>query len=206
MNQYLNLVNKLYEVIIGNLTCVNTWSVYLFDSDFDNEQELRNKVGVIWLCALVDTVEAELRFLPEAIAEAESKGWESLAHNGRQLQNLCKLTSELLNLFSREEQIFLLDLRNQWTHGYFSNRHREKVSVKYVSNGLIVTEKLEHADYSELVGRFYQKGNLDQTITPIISRALMQEHRYWKCVVVLQQTNEDIYRILKNGETFNITV
>lgn len=41
MNQHLSLANRLHEVVIGNLTCVNTWGVYLFDADFDGEPELR---------------------------------------------------------------------------------------------------------------------------------------------------------------------
>lgn len=52
----------------------------------------------IWICALLDTLEAEIRFLPEAIKEAELEGWSSLVYNGQQLQKLCKYTSDLLEI------------------------------------------------------------------------------------------------------------
>lgn len=202
----MNLANRLYEVFLGNLTCINTWGVYLFDSDFDGEPELRNKIGTIWFCALLDTLEAEGRFIPQAIQEAENEGWESLVYNGRQLQNLCKLTSELLDSFTREEQIFLLDLRNQWVHGYLAKRHRDNVSVKYAQNGKLHTEKLTRAEYTEITRMFFEQGNLDDTLSAIISRALDQKHRYWTAIGVLQKFEKEMYRILRDGETFNITV
>ncbi|WP_018128619.1 hypothetical protein [Balneola vulgaris] len=102
MDKHLNLANRLYEVFRGNITCINTWGVYLFNSDFDNEPELRNKVGIIWICALFDTLEADNKFIPQIIKEAKQEGFESLVHNGIQLQNLCKLTGELLDSFTKQ--------------------------------------------------------------------------------------------------------
>jgi|SRR5690554_1581864 len=206
MDQHLNLANRLHEVVIGNLTCVNTWGVYLLDADFDGEPELRNKVGVIWFCALLDTLEAESRFIPDAIREAEKNGWDSLVHNGKQLQQLCKLTSELLNVFTRDEQIFLVDLRNQWTHGYLANRHRDRVVVKYAENGAIKSEQIPHSEYIEITRVFFEKGKLDATLKPIVDRALDKKHRYWTAVGVLKKFEKEMYRILREGETFNITV
>lgn len=206
MDKHLSLANRLHEVVIGNLTCVRAWGFYLFDSEFDGEPELRNKIGTIWFCALLDTLGAESRFIPQAIKEAEDEGWESLAHNGRQLKNLCELTSELLSSFTREEQIFLLDLRNQWTHGYLANRHREKVTVKYTQNGELRSEHLPHADYAEITRAFFEKGNLDATLQPIIARALDKKHRYWTAVGFLKKFEKEMYRILRDGETFNINV
>lgn len=185
---------------------MNTWGVYLFDSDFDREPELRNKIGTIWICALLDTLEAESRFIPQAIREAEEEGWHSLVHNGYQLQNLCKLTSELLGSFTREEQIFLLDLRNQWTHGYLASRHRERVSVKYAQNGAIRSEHLSHTDYAKIIRKFFQQGNLDDTLKTLVERALDKKHRYWTAVGFLQKHEKEMYRILRDGETFVIKV
>lgn len=205
MDKHLNLANRLYEVIVGNLTCINTWGIYLFDDDFEKEPELRNKVGTIWFCALMDTLEAESRFIPQAIKEAEENGYDSLVHNGRQLQNLCKLTSELLDQFTREEQIFLLDLRNQWTHGYLANRHQEQVTIKFSQNGKIRSELIPHNEYADITRSFFEKGSLDETLQPILSRAFDKRHRYWEGVSVLQKLEKEMYRILRDGELFNIT-
>lgn len=206
MDQHLNLANRLHEVVIGNFTCINTWGVYLFDANFDDKPELRNKVGVIWLCALLDTLEAESRFIPDAIREAEKNGWDSLVHNGKQLQRLCKLTAELLNVFTRDEQIFLIDLRNQWTHGYLANRHRDRVAIKYADSGAIKFEQIPRSEYIEITRAFYEKGNLDETLKSIVDRALDKKHRYWTAVGILKRFEREMYRILREGETFNITV
>ncbi len=204
MNKHKSLANRLYEVICGNLTCINAWGVYLFNSDFDAEPELRNKVGVIWLCSLFDTLEAERKFIPEIIKEAKSEGWESLVHNGYQLQILCKLSSELLNLFTREEQIFLIDLRNQWTHGYLRNRHNDYVSVKYIQNGDIKYVNLSHTEFAEINRFFYEKKNLDDTLKSLILRVIDKKHRYWTAVNFLKNHEKEMYRMLLDGETFNI--
>lgn len=207
MDSHLNLANRLYEVVIGSLNAIQTWGAYLFDDDFNQrEPELRNRVGTIWLCSMLDTLEADSSYIPQVIKESEASGFDSLVHNGKQLQNLCKLTSELLEIFTREEQIFLLDLRNQWVHGYLTNRHRDKISVKFSQNGKIVKEKIPNREYAEIIGIFYDKGTLDHTLQPMINKALSKHHRYWKSIGVLQNFNSEIYRILREGERFNITV
>ena len=49
---------------MGNLSPAETWGFYLFDKAFDGEPELRYKIGVVWLYALMDLVEAQQRVLP----------------------------------------------------------------------------------------------------------------------------------------------
>lgn len=206
MDKRLQLANRLYEVIIGNLSCINAWGFYLFAPEFRGEPELRHKIGVIWFGALMDSVEADNRFIPEVIEEARNSGYDSLVHNGQQLQKLCKLSAELIEEFSREEQIFLLDLRNQWTHGYLANRHRDSVRVKYVAKAKLVLENLSHYEYRSLLEPLFARDSIDVTLQPMINRALNQKHGYWKAVGVLQKCERKMYRILRDGEVFNVSV
>lgn len=206
MDDNLKLANKLYEVVAGNLTCVNTWGAYLFHDDFVREVELKNKVGAIWLCALLDTVEAESQIVDGTLSKAEGYGFSSLSHNATQLKRFCRSTSELLEIFTREEQIFLVDLRNQWVHGYLSNRHKEDVSVKFSSGGVIVRERISRLDYAEIMEGFYGRGSIDQTLQPIIARALDKQHLYWQAMGKLQADRDEIYRCLRDDECFNIFI
>ena len=107
MDSFLALASRAYEVVVTHVTCMNNWGFYLFNSEFDNEPELRNKIGTIWLCSLLDTLEAQHRFLPEIEKEALANGWPIFAYNARRLTGIGAVTSELLGILSREEQIFL---------------------------------------------------------------------------------------------------
>jgi len=208
MDNFLNLANRLYEVLVGNLSTIECWGFYLFDSEFDSEPELRNKIGVIWFCSLIDSIEAQSRFLPQIAREAEEQGFDSLVENSKQLQNFCTLIAEFLGKFSREEQIFLNNLRNQWVHSYFAMRHREKILVKYCAKGELLTEELTSAEYSEVTRPFFENGkSLDETLATIISRMLdSKEHRYWYALEAWQKDHEAIYEVFRNGDTIKIDV
>lgn len=206
MDDNLRLANRLIEVVRGNLTCIQNWGVYLFNDDFEREVELRNKLGTIWLCALLDTVEAESKVIDDVLKKTENCRFYSLAHNAEQLKKFCGVTGELLELFTREEQIFLVDLRNQWVHGYLSARQKEEISVKFYRGGVVVREKISRLGYAGIMEEFYGGGSIDQTLQPIIARALNVEHRYWQAIGKLQKEWDEIYRCLREDKCFNITV
>ncbi len=208
MDNFLNLANRLYEVLVGNLSTFRCWGFYLFDAEFDDEPELRNKIGVIWICSLRDSIEAQHRFLPQIAKEAQEQGFDSLVENSKQLQNFCVLIAELLGEFSREEQIFLDDLRNQWVHSYFSKRHREEFPVKFCADGELVHEQITRDEYDAVIRSFYANGeSLDEILAPMISRAIdTKRHRYWYAIEAWQKDSEAIYAAFRNGDTIKIDV
>jgi uncharacterized membrane protein YcgQ (UPF0703/DUF1980 family) len=207
MDPFLSLANRLYEVVVANLTAIQAWGFYLTDPEFDDEPELRNKLATLWIGSLIDTLEAESRFLPEAAKEAKEKGFVSLAHNAQQLQNFCVIVGEVLALFTREEQIFLADLRNQWVHTYFANRHRDKISVKYADKGKIVTETLTRQQYVVVMESIYRRGDLDRDIlSPMVSRALDKKLRYWPVLGIMQRDKHKLYDALRQGERIEIRI
>ncbi len=209
MDPHLNLANRLYEVVVANLTALETWGFYLTSPEFDKEPELRNKLGVIWVCSLLDTLEAESRFLPEAAKEAQAKGLRSLVHNAQQLQNFCVVVGEVLDQFTREEQIFLVDLRNQWVHTYFANRHRDQITVKYAEKGKIITEKLTWRQYFETMDALWEKAKvsgLDNVLTPLVARALDKKLRYWPVMTILQRDRDKLYKALRDGQKIAIRI
>lgn len=209
MDPHLNLANRLYEVVVANLTALETWGFYLTSPEFDKEPELRNKLGVIWVCSLLDTLEAESRFLPEAAKEAQAKGFRSLVHNAQQLQNFCVVVGEVLDQFTREEQIFLVDLRNQWVHTYFANLHRDQITVKYAAKGKVITEKLTWRQYFEAMDALWEKAKasgLDNVLTPLVARALDKKLRYWPVMSILQRDRDKLYKALREGQKIAIRI
>lgn len=207
MDKHLELANRAYEVVIASLTPLEAWGFYLTDSAFDREPELRNRLTTLWICSVLDVMEAELRFLPEIKREAEQNGFVILADNCIQLQKYCTLAGEFLDQFTREEQIFLMDIRNQWVHGYYAARHRNIIKVKVVTNGKLEVESLDIEDFRHIVRSFYEDGKtLDQALAPIREKALDRSQRYWAALSAFQKHRDRIYEILRTDQTLQITV
>lgn len=207
MDKRLELANRAYEVVIASLTPLEAWGFFLTDSAFDGEPELRNRLTTLWICSVFDVMEAELRFLPEIKREAKESGFATLAHNCIQLQKYCTLAGEFLDRFTREEQIFLMDTRNQWVHGYYAARHRNTIKVKIVANGRLEVESLDIEDYRLIIRSFYEDGKtLDQALAPIRDKALDRSQRYWEALSAFQKHKDRIYEILRTDQTLQITV
>jgi hypothetical protein len=200
MDPFLSLANRTYEIVVSHVTCLSNWGFYLFNSEFDGEPELRNKIGTIWICSLLDTLEAEHRFLPEIEKEALANGWQILAYNARWLTGFGAITSELLGSLSREEQIFLGDFRNQLVHSYLAGRHKKFITVKHCEEGRLVSERLADIEYQALIRSFHEPPrSMDQIIQPMISKLIDRgtSHSYWDALGALQRNSEAIYLALR---------
>lgn len=207
MNDHLKLSNRLFEVVLGNVTCMENWAFYLFDSEFDNEPELRNRIGVIWFCSLFDTLEASEHQLPKIAAEAQKLGFESLEHNAIELQKFCRVVGDLIAQYSREEQAFIVSMRNQYVHGYLNGRHQECINFKYYAHGRVVKEVLPFADYNDLIRGFFENGStFDVTMTKLLALALNRTHLYWRLVEALRRNKMEIYKGIREGEKLMINL
>lgn len=207
MDDHLKLVNRLIEIVISNLSAIEAWGFYLVNDEFKKEQELRNRLGLVWVCSLFDSLEAESRFLPEIAREAREKGFDDIVHNAGQLSHFCVLVGEVLNQYSKNEQLFLVDLRNQWVHSYLANRHRDHVSVKFCEAGKIRQERMTWDDYHAAIRPFFENGkSLDETLSPLIARALNMNLRYWHVIGIFQETRMEIYAALRARQLIQIGV
>jgi hypothetical protein len=204
MDPHQNLANRLYEVVSGHLILLENWGVYLTHSDYAAEFELRNKIGCIWLSALIDTAEADCRVIPEVIGKAKALGFENMVHNANELKKICAITAEFLSTFSKAEQIFLTNIRNQITHTYFGNRHNDQVQVKYVANGQYFRERMPWGEYTAIVESLSGTGTTDDALTPIITRAVDLQQRYWIYMDSLRHQREFLYRMLCGGGTIHV--
>ena len=209
MDPFLTLANKLYEVVISNVCCLRNWGFYLFDKHFESEVELRNRVATLWICSQFDTLEAQKHRLPKIRAEAQQNGWPTLVHASDQLEKFCTLISRFIGNLSREEQIYLLDFRNQLVHSYLSGIHESRIKVKCIHQGQFVTENISTDQYNEIIRSFYEGGKtVDQVVAPLVTPLLNRENNpnYWLAIESMQFHSDEIYRILREGEIFNISL
>lgn len=209
MTPLQSLANRTYEVVLSNLTCTENWGYFLFDDKFKHEYQLRSRIGVIWLCSLLDTMEAQQRFLPEIKREAMEDGLESIAHSTRELQKFCFIVGELLSEYSREEQIYLQDHRNTLVHSYLASRHRTFITVKHYSNSQLNSERLPWDAYHQIIRSFLETTpHWETDIYELLARVLSDNHshRYWQVLANLQARRNDIYYMLCEGKLFTLVV
>lgn len=200
MDPFLLLTTRLFETIAAHTNCLKSWGIYLLDKDFDNEPELRNKLGTIWISSLLDTLEADYRFIPEIEKEAAELGFQVIVRNCQEVKKFCSVVADLLNLYTREEQLFILAIRHQLVHGYINYRHREIITVKYSKCKKIVIENIMREEYHKLLEPFYESSpSLDQTLKPLIDRALNKNLRYWQVIHKLIRIQHEVYDVMRKG-------
>lgn len=86
---------------------------------------------------------------------------------------------EAISVFSKQEQLFIFDFRNQIVHGHLKGRHVEKRPARWVENSLLHIENLPRKEFEELVRPIYERGSVDSTLTPLREKFLKSASLYW---------------------------
>ena len=200
-NQFLTGVFCLFN---DNVVCLESWGFYLFDDDFNDEPQLRNRLGAIWLASLFDSLHAEIRQVKKYRNASLIRGLNHLPRYCDQAEYFFGTVREIMGKYSKSEQIFIVYLRNQWVHSFLSGRHAEKVGIKFVENDKLKSEQLTRDQYDELVRPHFKKASLDQTLQELVSRAIDQNLEYWTIVGEFQKKRNAFYEAMLSGREFNL--
>lgn len=109
-------------LVSDNLTCINTWGAYMFDPKFSDEPELRNKIFCLWYSAQLDSIEGEMRYLGACRETAAHHGSAGLVAACDMAGGFISTIKEMLEIFSKDDQITIRYLRDQWVHCWLKNR------------------------------------------------------------------------------------
>jgi hypothetical protein len=180
--EHIQLINGIFTLLSDNVNCIGNWGFYLFDPAFEAERELRNKVGAIWLTSMLDSLEAEVRSAETYQKQADEHGLHHLSNVLEQVRTFFRYIREILALYSREEQLFIRDFRDQIVHSWLARRHVDAFRVKYFSAGEFRQERISSEDFNALLRPFYASGPLDRTLATLLGRGLDQGLPYWKAV------------------------
>jgi hypothetical protein len=147
------VANHLFAFYSDMMGCFKNWALYLFEPDFDSEPELRNKANAIWISSLIDTLEGEKRILDDL--EKHAHHYENQAHIAccEFIRRICRAVEEILALYSKEEQLFLDDFRDQLVHSW-----RWKFWIRYFERRAVAQDKVTFTDYHAIVRPFYERG------------------------------------------------
>jgi len=194
------------EVVYSNVTLARNWGFYLMSPDLSGEEELRNKIGVLWICGLIDTFDGGLRAITRTLEEADAVYEASLIHNAKELQKVLSIISSVVSVYSREEQIFLDDVRNQLVHSYLSGRHHDMKRVRYVENGVFSRENLPIEKYQEVIRGIYEQGGLDSTLSKLLSKSLDSAGPYWRMIEKLHKDFDNINGLVLAGACVSLNL
>ena len=179
-----NFAGRIITLVIDGKILAENWGVYLTHTDLDTEPELRNKIAAIWISGLLDSLDAQKRVLDKYEEEAKSKNYKNMVIWCQRAREFYGYTKEILAIFTKEEQLFIQDLRDQLVHGWLHKKHNDEFNVKYCDGDSIVVEKISNEEYHALVRDFYFSG-LDKTMAGIVKRFCDYELNYWKAISML---------------------
>ena len=189
-----HLAAKIIGLVQGGGTMANNWGFYLFSDELDSEPQLRNKITVIMISGLLDTVEAENRVLDTYKAQAEENGYSNMVLWCEKAREWCEAAQGVLNLFSMEEQLFIQDFRNKLVHGWLNKTHQEEFNVKYFNGVEIVSEKINRDAYNDIIkvpmlgvrdGNIIFQKSSEDTLAEFATKFINLELDYWRIANVL---------------------
>jgi hypothetical protein len=203
---HLKLINEIHTLFLDNMTCVGNWGFYMFSPEFDTEPELRNRIGAIWLCSLLDSLEAEQRAISKLENRAADVGEEHLIKRCHDAASLMESVKEVMALYDLREQLFLTDYRNQLVHSWIARRHGQVTTVKYFDGNGFVREQLTPQELADRIRPFYEAGPLHPTLERLLSRFRDLHLRYWHVVSELRTPGlmDHVYDAMFEGEEFSI--
>lgn len=198
----LQLINKIYSLLQDNLCCLEAWGFYIFSEELKNEHELKNRLGIIWLSSLFDSVNAQEKLIIKYSKEATDLNLNHMIRYCKQANAFIESVKEILQKYTNAEQLFIQNLRNQWVHSHLSGRHSDFIRVKYIESNMIIDNNLTHEEYHETIRPLFEKGNLDITLKEFISRFMDRTDKYWILLSDIQKNHRMMYNAMLNGNEF----
>ena len=205
IDAHLRLSNGIFSLFADNVTCIRTWGFYLFSPEFDAEPELRNKIGTIWLASLFDSLEGEQRTVAKYREEAMRLGYAHHVDACDQATRFFRRIEGVLRDYSKAEQLFLNDLRDQWVHSWLARRHRDEFPIKWFDGTSMVRENITRDEYYGLIRPLYESPEgLDPTLFILIQRFRTKPLPYWETLHAIQPVLEGFYESIRNKQTFQL--
>lgn len=201
-----DIVTGLYSLLSDNLNICRSWGFHFFSPEFDNEPELRNRIGAIWITSLLDSLEGEIRLLASIRERAAERDLPHVLDACDEIELFLECIKEVLEKFSPREQVVLSDMRDQLVHSWLGRRHTPYLSIRYFDGESFVREKLLQEEHSQII-REQQIGTVDEALLPLIERFRDPLLRYWHVVKELIELGtglDQVQDLLLAGQSFRI--
>lgn len=201
----IKLCNGVFCLFSDSITQLSSWGFYLFDKHFDNEPELRGRVGILCIASLLDAIEGADRVIAKYDVEARELGLEHLHIFIGQADTFVGLVEETASLFSKAEQVFIGSYRDQLVHSWLAKRHRPTISVKYFDGERLVRQEMDESDYHALVRPYYESSiGFLPTVQALVDRFTREPTDYWSAVKSVKAHLDEIHEAIFGGREFII--
>lgn len=151
---------------------------------------LRCKAFTVWFSTMLDFVGQAAPQLQQLVHEATTRDLDlhGLDELGRQLE---ESMVDVLRLFTREEQLFLVDRRHQNVHGLVSQFFRNSVGVKWFNGEAVMRARMTETEYHSAIGPLYDAMQLNEL--DLLERCITSEP--WKQLGLLVQGPASMERL-----------
>jgi len=202
------LLNKVWSFFGGNINCIDNWGFYLFSDELNKEWELRNKIGIIWIASLLDSLEGERRFFDVCLTEAKDLNLTNVIYTLKQANVFFKYIKEILSEYTREEQIYINDMRNCLVHSWLASKLIDEVRIKYFNGVELTHETLSRVEYHKIIRDALSnfERTPDEVMRPLVDRFKDRKHKYWQVVEHLAKPGwlNLLMHALNNGQIVKI--
>jgi hypothetical protein len=163
-------ITKVLTLFSDSINVYKNWGFYLFNENFNTEIELRNRIGTIIIASLFDLLDVDIR-IESYQKEAHINGLVHLNRYCNQAKEYIHSVKEVLQQYTKEEQIFIINLRNQFVHSHLSGRNNNKITIKYIENNIYKKEEISIDLYHAMLEPYFL-GNIDHTQQDFLNRWL----------------------------------
>lgn len=202
----INLINKVLFFFHRPYICTNNWVDYVFSEKYEKDRPLRTKSAILILTSLLDVVSSHDKKIEDLKNEAVSFNYGYLVRYCEQATEFKSSILELFRLYTKEEQVFLQDYRNQLVHGYLNGQNEKIIKIKYVSDtGTIEVKNICAVEYNKLINNIHDRGLFGDVSLELIGRFINKDLKFWKIWQEYSSIHSELYRNMQCRKEFEWT-
>lgn len=187
-----HIITKVFSLFSDSVGVYRNWMFYMIDKEFDKEQKLRNKIGTIILGSLFDIVSYENK-IDEFKREALSNNLDFLESYFNVIEDYISSVKSFMSIFTKEEQLLITHLRDQFVYSHLSGRLNIDKKVKYIENGILIKEKIKVKELNKIIESFLNRRRVDDILEEFIGRWWDNNSKYTSYILGFIKHEKEIY-------------
>jgi len=153
----IDVLNRVTLFCAATNSVTSAWLLPLYHPDFEREFEVRDRIFCLLISGLTDSAYEYKTRVNDLKIRAKKINSISCLYYLDMFEAYTALIIDLLEQIPREEMIALIELRNQWLHGNWTEAHKEKRTVYFAKDAKLVKEKITAAEYAEIIRSVFSR-------------------------------------------------
>lgn len=201
--QEIDLINKICLFFHRPYICTNNWEEYIFSETYEKDRPLKTKSAILILTSLLDVISSHNKKVKALKSEAVRLNYNYLVRYCEQATEFKNSILEIFWLYTKEEQIFMQDYRNQIVHGYLNGQNEKRFRVSFVSNnGNVEVNTISANEYREIISEVHNRGLFGDIALELVNRFANKDLQYWKIWSEYSNIHSDLYQSMQCRKEF----